>query len=257
MHGIALAWRQADDLTDADIPPEKTYAVEAFLRGLAKDRIQLDDRAVVVIDELSLLGTRQLNAILEARSRFNFQLVAIGDPKQMQAVEAGPVIDLLQRALGEDAIPELIRSVRQRDAEDRETTLMFRNGQTEEAVARKVANGTLKLVPGAYEEAVGAVVDLCRRVAKPIPAVPIIPSASVRPPTRMPTPSAWRCARAAAPWAKSARIRLPCPPPMRAGSKRAPSTSPWHWATGSVCSASPMLCSRTGVPAISAAMAAS
>jgi hypothetical protein len=160
VHGIALAWRQADDLSDADIPAEKTYAVDAFLRGLAKDRIALDERAVLVIDELSLLGTRQLNAILDARARFNFQVVAIGDPKQMQAVEAGPVIDLLQRALGEDAIPELIRSVRQRDAEDRETTLMFRNGQTEEAVARKVVNRTLRLVPGSYEEAVSAVVTL-------------------------------------------------------------------------------------------------
>ena len=160
VHGIALAWRQADDLSDADIPAEKTYAVDAFLRGLAKNRITLDERAVLVIDELSLLGTRQLNAILDARARYNFQVVAIGDPKQMQAVEAGPVIDLLQRALGEDAIPELNRSVRQRNAEDRETTLMFRNGQTEEAVARKAANGTLKLVPGAYEEAVSAVVAL-------------------------------------------------------------------------------------------------
>ena len=43
VHGIALAWRQADDLSDADIPAEKTYAVDAFLRGLAKDRITLDD----------------------------------------------------------------------------------------------------------------------------------------------------------------------------------------------------------------------
>jgi hypothetical protein len=160
VHGIALAWRQADDLSDADIPAEKTYAVDAFLRGLAKNRITMDERAVLVIDELSLLGTRQLNAILDAREQFQFHVVAIGDPKQMQAVEAGPVIDLLQRALGEDAIPELIRSVRQRNAEDRETTLMFRNGETEKAVARKAANGTLKLVPGAYEEAVSAVVTL-------------------------------------------------------------------------------------------------
>jgi ATP-dependent exoDNAse (exonuclease V) alpha subunit len=100
-------------------------------------RITLNERAVTVIDELSLLGTRQLNAILDSRARFNFQVVAIGDPKQMEAVEAGPVIDLLQRVLGEDAVPELIRSVRQR------------NGQTEEAVVGKVANGTLKLMPGA------------------------------------------------------------------------------------------------------------
>ena len=53
----------------------------------------LDRKAVVVVDELGLLGTRQLNAIMAAQAAKEFQLVMIGDPKQMQAVEAGPVIE--------------------------------------------------------------------------------------------------------------------------------------------------------------------
>ena len=86
--------------------------------------------------------------------------MALGDPKQMQAVEAGPVIDLIARALGTDAIAELGSSVRQKGADERETVLMFRNGQTEEAIARKVANGTLQIIPGGYQEAVAGVVAL-------------------------------------------------------------------------------------------------
>ena len=160
VHGIALAWRQSDELQDAGIPAADTRAVESLLRGLAKGRLQLGPKDVVVIDEVGLLGTRQLNEILEAREKQGFQLIAIGDPKQMQAVEAGPVIDLLRRALGDNRIPELAISVRQRVADERETVLMFRNGQTEEAIARKVVDGTMRIVPGGYEEATSAIVAL-------------------------------------------------------------------------------------------------
>ena len=163
VHGIALAWRQSDDLAEAGIPAANTRAVAAFLRGMETGAVPLDRKSVVVVDELGLLGTRQLNAIMAAQAEKKFQLVMIGDPKQMQAVEAGPVIELLRRALGEDKVPELGTSVRQKAAEERETVLMFRNGQTEEAVRRKDANGTLRIVPGGYEEAVEHVAALWRQ----------------------------------------------------------------------------------------------
>jgi hypothetical protein len=160
VHGIALAWRQADDLADAGVYGQKTRAVEPFLNRLKRGLLKLDHKSVVIVDEIGLLGTRQLNGILAAQEQYGFQIVAIGDPKQMQSVEAGAVIDLLRRGLGDDAIPALGTSVRQIEQEERETVLMFRNGQTAEAVARKFANGTLHLVPGGYEEAVDAVVEL-------------------------------------------------------------------------------------------------
>ena len=163
VHGIALAWRQSDDLAEAGIPAANTRAVAAFLRGLETGAVALDRKSVVVVDEVGLLGTRQLNAILTAQADRQFQLVMIGDPKQMQAVEAGPVIELLRRALGADKVPELGTSVRQKAAEERETVLMFRNGQTEEAVRRKDANGTLRIMPGGYEEAVEHVAVLWRQ----------------------------------------------------------------------------------------------
>jgi hypothetical protein len=158
IHGIALAWRQSDDLADAGI--SSTRAIEPFLRAVERDRVKLNQKSVVVVDELGLLGTRQLNQLLHAQRSHGFQVVAIGDPKQMQSVEAGAVVELLRRALGENAIPTLETSIRQVSADERETVLMFRNGQTREAVRRKAENGTLRVVPGGYEEAVAGVVKL-------------------------------------------------------------------------------------------------
>jgi hypothetical protein len=160
VHGIALAWRQSDDLTEAGITAKNARAVESFLKSVEKGRLQLDSKSVVVVDELGLLGTRQLNDLLRAQKDHGFQIVAIGDPKQMQSVEAGAVVDLLRRALGEQSVPVLETSVRQVEKEERETTLMFRNGDTAAAVQRKVDNGTLRVTPGGYEEAVQSVVTL-------------------------------------------------------------------------------------------------
>lgn len=159
VHGIALAWRQSDDLADAGIE-HRTRAIASFLSAAQRKKIDLDRNSVVVVDEGGLLGTRQLNDILALQKRTGFQLVMIGDPKQMQSVEAGPVIDLLRRALGHDAVPELVSSVRQKDADERETVLMFRNGQTAEAMQRKAENGTFRVVPGSYREAIERIADL-------------------------------------------------------------------------------------------------
>jgi hypothetical protein len=160
VHGIALAWRQSDDLTDAGITARNARAVESFLKSVEKGRLRLGARSVVVVDELGLLGTRQLNDLLRAQKAHGFQIVGIGDPKQMQSVEAGAVVDLLRRSLGETAIPTLETSVRQVEKEERETALMFRNGETAAAVQRKLENGTLLVTPGGYDEAVRSIVDL-------------------------------------------------------------------------------------------------
>lgn len=160
VYGLALAWRQADDMGDAGIEKGYIRAVDPFLKSLERNSLKLDRKTVLVVDEVGLLGTRQLNDILAAQKKYGFQLVMIGDPKQMQAVEAGPVIELLQRGLGIENVPELKSSVRQKEAEERETTLMFREGKAAEAIDRKVANGTLEIVPGGYREAIMRIANL-------------------------------------------------------------------------------------------------
>lgn len=163
VHGLALAWRQSDDLADAGIATKQTRAVASFLRAVERGKLPLNKNSVLVIDEIGLLGTRQLNEILAVQRQTNCQLVMLGDPNQMQAVEAGPVIDLMRKGLGADSVPELATSVRQKTHEERETTLMLRNGQTAAALDRKADNGTLLIAPGGYRDSIEHTADLWRQ----------------------------------------------------------------------------------------------
>jgi hypothetical protein len=89
VHGIALAWRQADDLTEAGIRKRDTKALSVFSKAVEKEQITLDRNAVVLVDELSLLGTRQGLDLVRLQEKHGFQLVMIGDNQQCQSIEAG------------------------------------------------------------------------------------------------------------------------------------------------------------------------
>ena len=154
VYGAALAWRQSEDLQKAGIASDRQAAMSVFLNRATRQQIALDRRSVVVVDELGLLGTRQLLDLLWLQREHGFQLVAVGDPKQCQSIEAGAVIELLRQALGPEAVPELLSTVRQQTEQERETSLLFREGQAAEALARKRENGTAQIVPGGYREAV-------------------------------------------------------------------------------------------------------
>ena len=72
----------------------------------------------------------------------------LGDPEQCAAVEAGPVIRLMQDGLGKGAVPEIVTSIRQKDERELETTALGREGRAEEALERKREDGDLKLAAG-------------------------------------------------------------------------------------------------------------
>jgi hypothetical protein len=122
--GITLAWRQVGDLRAAGI--EERAAVAAFIKGVEGGQYALDRNSVIVVDEGGQLGTRQLLELLRVQQRTGAQIVMVGDPKQCQSIEAGPVIDLLRNALGEDAIPQILTSIRQKTECEREITGLFR-----------------------------------------------------------------------------------------------------------------------------------
>ena len=158
--GVALAWRQARALGDAGVAPFRQRALQPFLDGVASGETRLTDRSVVVVDELSLVGTRQLLDLLRHRDRIGFKLVLTGDERQCQAVEAGPTIELLRRALGDKAIPEILTTIRQEAEAERARSLLFRQGRAGEALATKRQDGTAELVAGGYSAVARRVAEL-------------------------------------------------------------------------------------------------
>lgn len=183
--GVTLAWRQTHALSDAGvgskrrrakervpdarrlvragIETDRTYAMTAFLKSMEKGHIEADGNTVVVVDEISLVSTKQVLELARLQAKYGFQIVGIGDPKQCQAIESGSTIRLLQKALGTDQVPELLDVIRQESKRDRETAMLFRQGKAAEALARKDEDKTLFIVPGGYKQAVEAAVDLWQR----------------------------------------------------------------------------------------------
>ena len=160
VHGVALAWRQSTDLVEAGIPKEHTRALAPFLRAAERGDLALGRNSVVVVDELGLLGTAQMLQLLRLQERHGFRLAAVGDPLQCQSIEAGPVISLLREALGREAVPELLTTVRQQTERERDITALLRDGKADAALTLKREDGTAELVPGGYKAAVERVAAL-------------------------------------------------------------------------------------------------
>jgi phage/plasmid primase-like uncharacterized protein len=83
--GAALAWRQAGALEEAGIPRDRLRALQPLLDGLADGSVAPGRNAVVVVDELGQVGTRQLLELLRFQDRHGFKVVAVGDERQCQA----------------------------------------------------------------------------------------------------------------------------------------------------------------------------
>ena len=162
IYGTALAWQQASALVAAGIAVANGAAVEPFIRRAEGGKYALDRKSLVVVDELGQLGTRQLLRLLELQEKHGFKLVAVGDPKQAAAIEAGPVVDLLRRAIGSNAIPELLTTIRQQTERERETAGLFREGRAAEALARKFEDGSVRLVAGNKDRVIEATAALWR-----------------------------------------------------------------------------------------------
>ena len=132
------------------------------MKRVETGRYTPDRNSVVVVDEVGLLGTRQMLDLLRLQERTGMQIVMVGDPKQCQSIEAGPVIDLLRKAVGEEAIPEILTSIRQKTEREREITGLFRAGRAAEALEMKQQDGTAELVAGGRQATVQRVARLWR-----------------------------------------------------------------------------------------------
>ena len=94
-------------------------------------REQLSERDVLVIDEAGLTGTRQMERVLSAARDAGAKVVLVGDPEQLQAIEAGAAFRSLTEAHGAVEITEIRR---QRDDWQRGATRALATGRTGEAI---------------------------------------------------------------------------------------------------------------------------
>ncbi|PZU89349.1 MAG: exonuclease V subunit alpha [Chelatococcus sp.] len=151
--GAASAWRIARMLQN-DLGIE-SRATASWIERIRRGYEVLDRNTVLVVDEAGLLSSRDMHAILVDVQQAQAKLILVGDRGQLQAIGAGPGLDLVSRAV-EAARVETI--VRQHDAWARDAVRDFGAGEAVRALDAFAEHGLLVEVQGA-RAAITAIAD--------------------------------------------------------------------------------------------------
>ena len=129
VYGAALSGKAARGLEEAAAIPSTT--LHRLLGQLRSGDTVLNDRAVVVLDEASMIGSRQLAQVVEHCARVGATLVLCGDSRQLQAIELGGLFAELTHRLDTSHLTDIQR---QREAWARESVKHFAFGRADAAL---------------------------------------------------------------------------------------------------------------------------
>lgn len=129
VRGAALSGIAAENLEGGSGIRSRTIASLEY--AWAKDREQLSSRDVLVVDEAGMIGTRQMERLLSAADQAGAKVVLVGDPEQLQAIEAGAAFRSITERYGASEITEIRR---QREDWQRDATRALATGRTPEAI---------------------------------------------------------------------------------------------------------------------------
>ena len=129
VRGAALSGIAAENLEGGSGIASRTIASMEYQWDQGRE--QLGPRDVLVIDEAGMIGTRQMERVLSQAERAGAKVVLVGDPEQLQAIEAGASFRALAERHGWAEISDIRR---QRDDWQRDATKALATGRTGEAV---------------------------------------------------------------------------------------------------------------------------
>ncbi|MBK5570753.1 Ti-type conjugative transfer relaxase TraA [Ensifer sp. SSB1] len=136
--GGALAGKAAEGLQkDAGI---NSRTLSAWELRWKEARDQLDDKTIFVLDEAGMVSSRQMALFVEAATMAGAKLVLIGDPEQLQPIEAGAAFRAIADRIG---YAELQTIYRQREQWMRDASLDLARGHVDKAVEIYRSNGRI------------------------------------------------------------------------------------------------------------------
>ncbi len=151
VRGAALSGIAAEGLENGSGIASRTIA--SMEHGWGQGRDLLSSRDVLVIDEAGMVGTRQLERVLSHAADAGAKVVLVGDPQQLQSIEAGAAFRSIHERHGGAEIGEVRRQREdwQRDATRDLATRRIgdaiqaydTHGMVHEAASREQARGEL------------------------------------------------------------------------------------------------------------------
>jgi Ti-type conjugative transfer relaxase TraA len=129
VRGAALSGIAAEGLENGSGIASRTIA--SMEHGWAQGRDLLTSRDVLVIDEAGMVGTRQMERVLSHAAEAGAKVVLVGDPQQLQAIEAGAALRTIHEQHGGVEITEIRR---QQEGWQQDATRHLATGRTGEAI---------------------------------------------------------------------------------------------------------------------------
>ena len=137
--GAALAGKAAEGLEkEAGI---SSRTLSSWELRWNQGRGQLDDKTIFVLDEAGMVSSRQMALFVETVIKAAAKLVLVGDPEQLQPIEAGAAFRAIADRIG---YAELETIYRQREQWMRDASLDLARGNVAKAVNAYEANGKMK-----------------------------------------------------------------------------------------------------------------
>ena len=135
VQGAALSGIAAENLESGSGIASRTIASLEHQWG--QDRELLTDKSILVIDEAGMIGTRQMERVITEAEKRGAKVVLVGDPEQLQAIEAG----------------SSFRSIAERHGAVEITTIRRQSEDWQRDATRQLATGRTGKALTAYEEA--------------------------------------------------------------------------------------------------------
>ncbi|MGJ5175513.1 Ti-type conjugative transfer relaxase TraA [Bradyrhizobium oligotrophicum] len=142
VRGVALSGIAAENLEGGSGIASRTIA--SLEHGWEQGRDLLKSSDVLVIDEAGMVGTRQLERVLSHAAEAGAKVVLVGDPQQLQAIEAGAAFRSIHEHHGGAEIGEVRR---QRQDWQRDATRDLATGKVGHALEAYRANGMVHEAP--------------------------------------------------------------------------------------------------------------
>ncbi|MFS2152489.1 Ti-type conjugative transfer relaxase TraA [Rhizobium sp. Rhizsp42] len=127
--GGALAGKAADGLEKEAGMVSRTLSAWELRWDQQRDR--LDDKTIFVLDEAGMVSSRQMARFVEAVTTSGAKLVLVGDPEQLQPIEAGAAFRAIAERIG---YAELETIYRQREQWMRDASLDLARGNVSAAL---------------------------------------------------------------------------------------------------------------------------
>jgi Ti-type conjugative transfer relaxase TraA len=142
VRGAALSGIAAENLESGSGILSRTIA--SMEHGWEQGRDPLASRDVLVIDEAGMVGTRQLERLLSHAAEAGAKVVLVGDPRQLQAIEAGAAFRSIHERHGGAEIGEVRR---QRAHWQRDATRDLATGRIGHALEAYRSHGMVHEAP--------------------------------------------------------------------------------------------------------------